>query len=205
MSQELDQVKSFQQMVQTLESQMEGIDKRLKHYHELLLNYSENVFISGELIDQLKKTVWYDKIFKADLAGKLKKQLNDVSIIRNVFDIQPGYLERLPAYTRHLHAAIGCVTESAELLQGLVQAVYSNKPIDKTNIIEELGDQLFYIQMMANIIGVDLYEIMRINQAKLAKRYGDKFQFTSEAAINRNHAQERVVMENEHQPKPATT
>lgn len=199
-----DRVDSFKQMVETLESQMPGIDARLKNYQGVLLRYSENVHISGEMIDALKKTIWYDKIFPLDKIEKLANELKTPEgSPRDCLEISSKDLEwppkELPKYARYLHAAIGCVTESAELIGRLIHTIYTGKPIDKTNIIEELGDQLFYIQMMGNVIGVDLYEIMRVNQAKLAKRYGEKLQFSSEAAINRDHEKERQVMESEHQ------
>lgn len=184
-----ERVDSFQKMVQTLESQMEGIDERMKKRIDWLREVFFALIQRGNELDQLKKNIWYNK-------GIPYAAIDLKSLLVCPVD---GYEERAIKYARHLHAAIGMMTESAELIETLFKTIYFDQPLDKINVVEELGDHQFYNQMMMNILNVDIYEVMRVNQVKLAKRYGEKLQFSSDAAINRDHEKERQVMESEHQ------
>lgn len=76
---------------------------------------------------------------------------------------------------RMLHGAIGLSTEAGEVLDILKKSVYYGRGIDRTKVIDELGDCLFYIQMMLNQVGVDMFEVLRVNVAKLDERYQGKF------------------------------
>ena len=71
--------------------------------------------------------------------------------------------------------------------------VFYGKPIDWTNVIEEAGDLLWYLAVLARATNTPLEEIGRINIAKLQKRYPDKF--TTEHAIHRDLDGERKVLE----------
>lgn len=184
-----ERVDSFQKMVQTLESQMEGIDERIKEKILYLKSVFHVLADHGNYLDQLKKHIWYNK------------EINYGAFDHTTFSLSatPGFKDRAVEYSRHLHAAIGMLTESVELIETLFKTIYLDQPFDKVNVVEELGDHQFYNQMMMNILNVDIYEVMRVNQAKLSKRYGEKLQFSSDAAINRDHEKERQVMESEHQ------
>jgi hypothetical protein len=184
-----ERVDSFQKMVQTLESQMEGIDERMKKRIDWLRGVFFALIQHGNDLDQLKKNIWYNKEIQYGV-------VNSELLLACPVD---GYEERAVKHARHMHAAIGMLTESVELIETLFKTIYLNQSFDKVNVVEELGDQQFYNQMFMNVIGVDIYEVMRVNQSKLAKRYGEKLQFSSDAAINRDHEKERQVMESEHQ------
>ena len=45
---------------------------------------------------------------------------------------------------RILHAAIGCVTESGELLDALKKQIFYGRELDVVNVKEEAGDILWY-------------------------------------------------------------
>lgn len=87
---------------------------------------------------------------------------------------------------------MGLVTESGEMMDAF-KKLYYGKPIDRTNIIEELGDVMWYVSRMCDILGVTLEQVMAINIAKLTKRYPEKF--TEEAALNRDLDGERKILE----------
>lgn len=72
-----------------------------------------------------------------------------------------------------LHAAIGVSGEGGELLDAIKKSWVYNQPIEGKidNIIEELGDALFYIQMAANYLGISLEHLIDSNMQKLTKRY----------------------------------
>lgn len=70
-----------------------------------------------------------------------------------------------------MHAAVGCSTESGELLDAVKKYWAYDKPLDMENVKEELGDLLFYFTMVINWTGFSLQEIMEDNIKKLQKRY----------------------------------
>lgn len=94
---------------------------------------------------------------------------------------------------RLLHAMIGMCTESGEIQDQLKKHIFYGKQIDKTNLVEEIGDLLWYVGVMSSELGVDISEAMEKNIAKLRARYGDKF--TEAAALNRNLDAERKILE----------
>ena len=67
------------------------------------------------------------------------------------------------------------------------------KPLDNVNLLEELGDQTWYIALALRYLESNFGEIFDGNIAKLRKRFPDKF--TEAAAINRDLDGERAVLE----------
>lgn len=97
-------------------------------------------------------------------------------------------------FDRHmLHAAIGIATESGELLDALKKSIFYGRELDRTNLIEEMGDLFWYCAIMCHQLGVSFEDVQQVNIAKLRKRYGGAF--TSEAAINRDLEAERQILE----------
>lgn len=118
-----------------------------------------------------------------------------------------------------LHGAIGCVTESAELLDGFKKYIAYGKNLDYVNLDEEIGDLLWYVMLFAvgraeqvrtvgifNSDGEKVYDpdphftgadmlrrIMSQNIAKLKARYPDKFDDVR--ANHRDLFEERKVLE----------
>ena len=94
---------------------------------------------------------------------------------------------------RLLHAGMGCVTESGELMDQLKRHIVYGKPIDLVNFQEELGDMLWYIQLACLVMGVTLEELLEQNMRKLRVRFGDKFDFGK--VLDRDLAAERQALE----------
>ena len=93
-----------------------------------------------------------------------------------------------------LHGVIGLVTESGELLDQLKKHIYYGRPLDRVNMIEEIGDLEFYLSMLRQALHVSREEVLSTNMAKLMSRYpGGKFD--AERAINRDLAKERQTLE----------
>ena len=92
-----------------------------------------------------------------------------------------------------LHSALGQVTESAEFLESVVKTLLDDKPLDKVNLIEELGDEQFYHAVACEALGVSFEEVQAKNIEKLRKRYPEGF--SEHSAINRDIDSERVVLE----------
>ena len=70
-----------------------------------------------------------------------------------------------------VHAAIGIAGEAGEVLDSVKKHWVYNAPLDQENLVEELGDVLFYVQAMALKLGVSLEQVVSQNMAKLMKRY----------------------------------
>jgi len=95
--------------------------------------------------------------------------------------------------SRIMHAAMGVVTESGELMDALKKHLMYGRALDYTNLVEEAGDIMWYIALLSDALGVPLSEIMNRNLDKLAKRYPTKF--SCERALNRDLAAERAALE----------
>lgn len=83
-----------------------------------------------------------------------------------------------------LHAAVGVSGEAGELLDAVKKHWAYGKELDRENVIEELGDLMFYMQMMMMIIGVGAIEVIEANVHKLSKRYAS-MSYSNEQAIAR--------------------
>lgn len=70
-----------------------------------------------------------------------------------------------------LHAAVGIAGEAGELLDAIKKHWVYNKPLDRENLVEEIGDLLFYAQAMCGVLGISMAEAIAANKAKLSKRY----------------------------------
>ncbi len=82
------------------------------------------------------------------------------------------------------HAAMGVAGEAGELIDAIKKHLVYGKPLDRANIIEELGDLRFYIQAMQNVLGITESEVLQANADKLSKRYRG-LKYSDKAAIDR--------------------
>lgn len=106
-----------------------------------------------------------------------------------------GVVDRLndKSAVHRLHAALGMVTEAAEIADIVKKSAFYGKKLDKTHLKEEAGDLLYYIAVLLWNEGWTFEEVMKMNNEKLAARFPDKFQ--SSLAINKNVEAERKVLE----------
>jgi NTP pyrophosphatase (non-canonical NTP hydrolase) len=93
-----------------------------------------------------------------------------------------------------LHAALGLVTEAAEFAELWGRG-------SKEEMLDELGDILWYLVLALNTLGSDLDEIMEINNAKLRERYGDSFSEDRWAAKDKSKEAEAVKKARNEQAK----
>jgi len=80
---------------------------------------------------------------------------------------------------------VGVSGEAGELLDAIKKHTMYNKPLDVENVIEEIGDVLFYLTGIANVLGFTLDDCAQVNAEKLSKRY-------SEGRYSDKQAQERA-------------
>lgn len=93
------------------------------------------------------------------------------------------------------HAIFGMVTESGELMAQLKRAKIHEIELDKANLIEEMGDCMWYLALLCNELGVNFEEVWRKNIAKLKARFPEKYKQSN--FLNRNFKKERKILENE--------
>lgn len=98
--------------------------------------------------------------------------------------------------SRILHAIMGMVTETGELMDLLKKHIFYGKLYSKAQLEDELGDTIWYLILLCNALGISMEKIMEKNIAKLRVRYPEKF--TSENALNRDLKKEEEVFECEH-------
>jgi NTP pyrophosphatase (non-canonical NTP hydrolase) len=91
-----------------------------------------------------------------------------------------------------LHCAIGASTEAGELLDTFKKTIYYGKVLDVVNIKEEIGDQLWYLSNLCELLGFDIEDVMETNIKKLKARYPEKF--TKQLALKRNLEAEKIVL-----------
>lgn len=82
-----------------------------------------------------------------------------------------------------LHAALGVSSDAGELVDAIKKHLIYGKELDKQNVVEEIGDVMWFCALCCRAIGEDLDYIAQMNIGKLMQRYPDKY--TDQAAIAR--------------------
>lgn len=107
--------------------------------------------------------------------------------------IRQRIYEAGPQATRLDNAARGLANDAGELSKAVGRWLEYGQPLDRANVVEEIGDCLWRLAQAAEAIGGTLEEAMRANIAKLRKRYPERY--SDELAANRNHAEERKALD----------
>lgn len=89
-----------------------------------------------------------------------------------------------PDHCHLLHMAVGVSGEAGELLDAVKKATIYGKPLDRENVIEELGDLEFYMEGLRQGLGITREETLQANVAKLGARYAAG-KYSDKAAIAR--------------------
>ena len=92
-----------------------------------------------------------------------------------------------------IHGLLGKMTEALELAPVLLQLL-THGSYDPVNLVEELGDDEFYTDLVRQAIDRDRHHVITTNVNKLVDRY-DGLTFDPEKALNRNLDSERQVLE----------
>lgn len=70
-----------------------------------------------------------------------------------------------------LHMAVGVASEGGELLDAIKRWAIYGKPLDRANVIEELGDLEFFMEGLRQQLNIMRGDTLVANMAKLDKRY----------------------------------
>ena len=85
-----------------------------------------------------------------------------------------------------LHMAVGISGEAGELLDAVKKHIIYCKPVDRENLVEELGDLEFYMEGVRQAVGISREETLTANKLKLlGKRYASG-NYSDKQAIDRN-------------------
>ena len=122
---------------------------------------------------------------------------------REVFYGQPGSewtsnpsaTKRAKKEVALIHYSVGVATEAAELLEAVSAHVFNGDDLDRVNLVEEVGDLLWYQSRLLSLLGSSLEEAKARNIAKLRARFPDGFSELD--AQERDLDAERAELENE--------
>ena len=145
----------------------DGLRIPARIFHELSDKFLEIIDTSNH-IDDMKKALIYKGV---DTQGEATINLNQQQ-------------------AEFLHAAMGMVTEVAEILDALGPTLTVK---DRTHFIEEMGDVKWYEAIFLRHLDATAEQVQAANIRKLATRYPDKF--NGFAALNRNLDAERASLE----------
>lgn len=71
--------------------------------------------------------------------------------------------------------AMGLAGESGEIVDHMKKYIFHSHELDKTEMAKELGDILWYVANLADVLGFTLDEIAQMNINKLKTRYPSGF------------------------------
>jgi NTP pyrophosphatase (non-canonical NTP hydrolase) len=73
------------------------------------------------------------------------------------------------------HLALGCCSEAGELATTIKAFLYYGKALDRPNVLEELGDIMWFVSQLADALEMPLDTVARANIEKLRLRYPAKY------------------------------
>ena len=81
------------------------------------------------------------------------------------------FVKRREGTDGFMHAAVGMVGESGEILEHIKKMWVYGKPFDHAKMHEEMGDLFHYFTMMCIKLGISWEDVINNNVTKLKKRY----------------------------------
>jgi NTP pyrophosphatase (non-canonical NTP hydrolase) len=115
----------------------------------------------------------------------MTQDINYSDIVRALAKPGAAIVETLTPEKAHaIHMAIGISGEAGELLDAIKKYVIYNKDLDRTNVIEELGDISFYFEGLCQCLNITREEILAANITKLSVRYNG-LKYSDKAAQER--------------------
>lgn len=91
-----------------------------------------------------------------------------------------------------LHGAVGVSGEAGELLDAVKKNWVYEKPLHLENVIEELGDLEFYMEVLRQELYISREDVLLANLKKLGKRYPEGL-YSNAQAIERADKTEEIL------------
>ncbi len=133
-----------------------------------LKNNTDNGYVYSSYTNTGYKPESFNEKYNKFVASRLK---NPHDIVADI----------TPAGANLLHLAMGIAGESGEIVDAIKKHVIYGKPLDVNNVIEELGDILFYITALCEQVDTDIDMVRELNISKLEKRYSSGSYSNTEA------------------------
>lgn len=89
----------------------------------------------------------------------------------NALKKPPGSISFDRQQTDLLHMVLGIAGEAGELVDAIKKHTVYGQPLDRPNVLEELGDLEFYLEGMRQALGISRSLVLSANRKKLSKRY----------------------------------
>jgi NTP pyrophosphatase (non-canonical NTP hydrolase) len=106
------------------------------------------------------------------------------TLVRNLAKQGCDIIRDLTPESMHiLHMAVGVAGEAGEVLELAKKHSVYGKPLNRGNLVEELGDLEFYMEGLRQAASITREECLVNNIAKLNKRYPEGY--SNAAAIDR--------------------
>lgn len=74
-----------------------------------------------------------------------------------------------------LKHVLGLAGETGEVVEIVKKHVFHNRPLDREKLLDELGDCLWYLSMLAAAVDMSLSDIAQYNIVKLRARYPEGY------------------------------
>ena len=154
--------KQHRQLVKRLAKPPQEIMKTFTVWRgAVTLNLFKNLWDAEASMDKAKKHIFYEKftnelVEDKGVTGGQKQPITEQKI--NV-----------------MHAIYLIVGESLELSKPLILWCLNREELDKKNVVEELGDILFGIELLIMSLGMDIEKVRQSNIDKLKLRYPDGY------------------------------
>lgn len=98
--------------------------------------------------------------------------MNHADLVRALKKPGADILAQMTAEKADLdHMAMGIAGEAGELVDAIKRFTVYSKPLDRENVIEELGDLEFFMEGLRQNLGITRDETLAHNTAKLMVRY----------------------------------
>lgn len=93
-----------------------------------------------------------------------------------------------------LHASVGIGGEGGEILDHVKKVAFNGRELNSNHLVAEIGDVMWYINMMLVTLGVDWSTVLEKNIAKLETRYPD-MRYDPNRSLNRDVIAEKAAMD----------
>lgn len=166
----------------------------------LIATILNNIIEAGGALDAVKKFQFYGRETE-ETKGLIEQQTHEAIYSTDDWCDMPDFAKLFPDLPREYalkvyHGIVGKITEAVELAEMLRDALVEHKPVDITNLIEEVGDGQWYDASIASGLRMPSFDQFQVvNIAKLTKRFGGKFDAYKAQQENRDLDAERKVLE----------
>lgn len=151
-----------------------------------------DVVVTGHQADSSKRSLFY-KTPNEKLSDRLREASKKLSEAMVKLESMPESIQLSNEEFDFIHGAFGIASEVGEMVEEFLLSKAEGRPMNTTNIKEEVGDVMWYLAMWMRYFGLTFEDCADSNIAKLTVRFPEKF--TEDNAHNRNIDEEMKAIE----------